>query len=67
MFGPLNGVRSSLVVAAFLTAIVSALTGQVFAAVLLLAAVAVHGAGWWYLYQRHSVNPASSENHQPAE
>lgn len=54
MFGPLNGVRVALVVAAFLTAIVSALTGHAVAAIMLLAAVAVHGAGWWYLYQRHT-------------
>jgi len=54
MFGPLNGVRVALVVAAFLTAIVSALLGHALAAAILLAAVAVHGAGWWYLYQRHT-------------
>jgi hypothetical protein len=49
MYGPLNGVRAALVVAAFVTAIISALLGHGVAAGYLLGAVAVHGIGWRYL------------------
>ena len=52
MFGPLNGVRTGLVVAAALTGITAALLGQGTAAALLGTGVLVHGVGWWYLYQR---------------
>ena len=52
MFGPLNGVRSALVIAAFLTAIVAAILGFWVAAAVLLAAVAVHGLGWFYLWKK---------------
>lgn len=52
MFGPLNGVRSALVIAAFLTAILAAILGFWTASFVLLAAVAVHGLGWLYLWKR---------------
>ncbi len=52
MFGPLNGVRSALVIAAFLTAILAGVLGFWSAAGVLLAAVAVHGLGWLYLWKR---------------
>lgn len=52
MFGPLNGVRSALVIAAFLTAILAAVLEFWVASAILLAAVAVHGLGWLYLWKR---------------
>ena len=53
VFGPLNGVRTALVTTAALAAIVAAVFGQWIMTGMLLAGVAVHGAGWWYLYLRH--------------
>lgn len=50
MFGPLNGVRTALVIAAFLAALVCLIVGYTGAALVLLAGVAVHGLGWLYLY-----------------
>lgn len=50
MFGPLNGVRTALVVAAALAAIVSFVAGYPGAGLVLLVGVAVHGLGWLYLY-----------------
>ncbi len=52
MFGPLNGVRVALVAAAVVAAIAAAVTGYLGAAVVLLGAVAVHAAGWIYLYNK---------------
>lgn len=59
VFGPLNGVRTALVVTAALAAVVGAIYGQWIMTVMLLAGVAVHGAGWWYLYRRHHVETKS--------
>ena len=50
MFGPLNGVRTALVIAAFLAALVSLVAGYPGAAAVLGAGVALHGMGWIYLY-----------------
>lgn len=50
MFGPLNGVRTALVIAAFLAALVSLIAGYPAAAAVLGAGVALHGLGWLYLY-----------------
>jgi len=50
VFGPLNGVRTALVIAAVLAALVSLVTGHASAAGVLMAAVAIHGLGWLYLY-----------------
>ena len=50
MFGPLNGVRTALVIAAALAALVSVIAGYPGAAIVLLVGVAIHGAGWYYLY-----------------
>lgn len=54
MFGPLNGVRTALVIAAVLAAIVSFLAGYSEAALVLLFGVALHGLGWLYLYTRQN-------------
>ena len=53
MFGPLNGVRTALVVTAALAAVIAGFFGEWIMSALLLAGVAVHGWGWWYLYKRH--------------
>lgn len=53
MFGPLNGVRTALVVLATFAALLAAIFGEWVMTGLLLAGVAVHGAGWWYLYRQH--------------
>lgn len=50
MFGPLNGVRTALVIGAVLAALVSLVSGYPGAAALLLVGVAIHGLGWVYLY-----------------
>jgi hypothetical protein len=51
MFGPLNGVRTALVIVATLTAVAAAALGYWVAALVLAAAVAIHGLGWWYLWK----------------
>lgn len=50
MFGPLNGVRTALVIGAVIAALVSLLVGYPGAALVLLVGVAIHGLGWLYLY-----------------
>lgn len=50
MFGPLNGVRTALVIAAGVAALVSLFAGYPTVAVILLVGVAIHGLGWLYLY-----------------
>lgn len=57
MFGPLNGVRTALVILAGLTAVVAAVVGQPLVAVVLALGVAVHGLGWWYLYRQRVDDP----------
>lgn len=61
MFGPLNGVRVALVAAAVVAAIAAAITGNIGAAVVLLGAVAVHAAGWVYLYNRAQLEAEKAE------
>jgi hypothetical protein len=50
MFGPLNGVRTALVIAAGLAAIASLIAGYPAAAAVLALGVGIHGLGWLYLY-----------------
>jgi hypothetical protein len=52
MFGPLNGVRVALVVAAVAASIAAFVVGSPVAGGVLLSGVAVHGAGWLYLYAK---------------
>lgn len=52
MFGPLNGVRTALVVGAALTALLAAAFGQWLVTAVLLLGVAIHGLGWLYLYRQ---------------
>lgn len=50
MFGPLNGVRTALVIAAALAAIASLIAGYPAAAAVLALGIGIHGLGWLYLY-----------------
>lgn len=50
VFGPLNGVRTALVIAAIVAALVSLIAGYAGAAGILMLGVAIHGLGWLYLY-----------------
>ncbi len=63
MFGPLNGVRTALVIAAAVAALAALIAGYVTAAVVLLAGVGVHGLGWLYLYRRRQEGPAAPPRH----
>ena len=51
VFGPLNGVRTALVIAAGIAAVAAAVLGEWVMAGLLGAGVALHGVGWWYLWK----------------
>jgi uncharacterized membrane protein YdcZ (DUF606 family) len=50
VFGPLNGVRTALVIAAAIAALVSLIAGYPTAAAVLAFGVGIHGLGWLYLY-----------------
>lgn len=50
MFGPLNGVRTALVIAAALAALASLIAGYPQAAAVLAVGIGIHGLGWLYLY-----------------
>lgn len=52
MFGPLNGVRTALVIAAALAAMLCLLLGYPGAAAVLALGVGIHGLGWLYLYAK---------------
>lgn len=54
MFGPLNGVRTALVIGAAVAAIIAAAFGWWGAALVLLVAIAIHGAGWWWLWKQRT-------------
>ena len=49
MYGPLNGVRTALVITAVVAGISAAMLGEFLVAAVLAAGVGVHGLGWWYL------------------
>ncbi len=53
MFGPLNGVRTALVIAAIVAALVAAAMGRWIVTLVLGLGVAAHAAGWLYLYRQH--------------
>ncbi|HZD23184.1 MAG TPA: hypothetical protein VE569_07255 [Acidimicrobiia bacterium] len=53
MFGPLNGVRTALVIAAGIAALVCLFLGYVSAAAILGVGIGIHGLGWLYLYLSH--------------
>lgn len=49
MYGPLNGVRTALVVTAVVAGVAAAFLGEFLVSAVLAAGVGVHGLGWWYL------------------
>lgn len=51
MFGPLNGVRTALVIAAGVAAIAAVALGEWVMAAMLGLGIALHGVGWWYLWR----------------
>lgn len=57
MFGPLNGVRTALVIGAAVAALAAMAFGQWFVAIVLLLGVAIHGLGWLYLYRQSAQKP----------
>ncbi len=52
MFGPLNGVRTALVVTAVIAALAAAALGQWVVTTVLFVAVAIHGLGWVFLWHQ---------------
>ncbi|MCB1245888.1 MAG: hypothetical protein KDB69_01320 [Acidimicrobiia bacterium] len=56
----MNGVRIALVVLAAVAALVALIIGYTLPGIVLLAAVAVHGAGWAYLYQHRETSGNTS-------
>lgn len=54
MFGPLNGVRTALVIGAAFAALVAAFFGQWVVTLVLMLGVAFHGLGWLYFYRQSS-------------
>jgi hypothetical protein len=61
VFGPLNGVRTALVIAAGVAAIVSLLAGFPEAAAVLLFGIGIHGLGWLYLYVNRDRSAADDQ------
>jgi hypothetical protein len=52
VFGPLNGVRTVLVVGAAITALIAAVLGQWVVTLVLAVGIAAHGLLWGYLWRR---------------
>ncbi|HJU50974.1 MAG TPA: hypothetical protein VJ815_01450 [Acidimicrobiia bacterium] len=59
MFGPLNGVRTTLVAGAVVASIVALILGYPIVAAVLGAGIAAHIGLWIWLYQRRPQNPPS--------
>ena len=53
MFGPLNGVRTALVIGAAVAALVAAAMGEWMVTAVLGVAIVAHGFGWLWLYRQH--------------
>lgn len=53
MFGPLNGVRTALVIGAAVAALVAGALGHWAVTLVLGLGVGLHGLGWLYLYRVH--------------
>jgi hypothetical protein len=52
MFGPLNGVRTTLVAAAALCALLALAVGRPVVTVVLAVGIAAHGGLWWWLWRQ---------------
>jgi hypothetical protein len=54
MFGPLNGVRTTLVAAAAICSVIALILGYPIVAAVLGVGIAAHGALWWWLWKRRA-------------
>ena len=54
MFGPLNGVRTTLVAGAAICAVVGLILGYPVVALVLAVGIAAHGGLWWWMYQHRA-------------
>lgn len=59
MFGPLNGVRTVLVVGAVIASLLALMLGYPIVAVVLGVGIAAHVGLWVWLYQRRLQDPPS--------
>jgi hypothetical protein len=59
MFGPLNGVRTALVVGAVIASLLALMLGYPIVAVVLGVGIAAHVGLWVWLYQRRPQDPPS--------
>lgn len=60
MFGPLNGVRTTLVAGAVVASIVALILGYPIVAGVLGVGIAAHVGLWIWLYQRRPQGPPSN-------
>ena len=51
-FGPLNGVRTTLVIGAALCALLALGAGYPIVTLVLAAGIAAHGGLWWWLWRQ---------------
>jgi hypothetical protein len=61
MFGPLNGVRTVLVVGAVIASLLALILGYPIVAVVLGVGIAAHVGLWVWLYQRRPQDPPSDQ------
>ncbi|MGQ0848651.1 MAG: hypothetical protein ACT4OP_05970 [Actinomycetota bacterium] len=54
MFGPLNGVRVTLVAGAVVASIVALIVGYPEVAVVLGAGITAHGLLWWWMWKHRA-------------
>ncbi len=54
MFGPLNGVRTTLVAGASICAVVALILGYPIVTIVLAVGIAAHGGLWWWLYRQRT-------------
>jgi hypothetical protein len=59
MFGPLNGVRTVLVVGAVIASLLALMLGYPIVAVVLGVGITAHVGLWVWLYQRRPQDPPS--------
>ena len=57
MFGPLNGVRTTLVAGAVICAVVALILGYPIVTVVLTVGIAAHGGLWWWMYRHREDGP----------
>ena len=57
MFGPLNGVRTTLVAGAAICAVVALILGYPIVTFVLAVGIAAHGGLWWWMYRHRGDGP----------